>query len=120
MRNQERRPSPSAAALLLCCCGLALTALTGGCAKSGRDAIPDRADELASGDGDRIAATVPRSGKAYVLDKNHNKVVWSGNVDNGDKVVLLPKQDRIEVGGRTASESKLDDNHTLVIYFDRK
>ena len=106
----------TAAALLL---GSAAALTTSpGCSDKGRMAIPNDADRLASGRGE-VTATATRDSEAWILDKDDNRIVWSGDVRRDDRIVIDTKGNRIRVGGETRSERPLSSDHEYVIYTRR-
>ena len=106
----------TAAALLLGCAATLTT--SAGCASKGRSAIPNDADRLGSGRG-AVTATATRDGEAWILDENDNRVVWSGSVRRDDRIEIDPRENRVQVGGRTVSERPLDRNHEYIVYIRR-
>jgi hypothetical protein len=105
------------AAALLLGSAACLTA-SGGCSDKGRMAIPNDADRLASGRGE-VTATATRDGEVWILDKNENRIVWSGDVRREDRIEIDPADNRIQVDGKTVSERALDRDHEYVIYIRR-
>jgi hypothetical protein len=106
----------TAAALVLG--GAAMLTTSPGCSDKGRMAIPNDADRLASGRGE-VTATATRDGEVWILDKDDNRIVWSGDVRREDRIEIETKDNRIRVGGETKSERPLDSEHEYVIYIRR-
>ena len=106
----------TAAALLLGSAAMLTT--SPGCTDKGRMAIPSDADRLASGRGE-VTATATRDGEVWILDKDDNRIVWSGDVRREDRIEIETKDNRIRVGGETKSERPLDSEHEYVIYIRR-
>jgi hypothetical protein len=54
-----------------------------------------------------------------VYDTNSKKMVYTGPVDDGDRVRINTDSNQILVGGRTVSERSLAGDHKYEIYFRR-
>src|SRR5688572_32409617 len=106
----------TAAALLLSVAATLTTSLA--CSDTGRMSIPSDADRLGSGRGE-VTATATRDGEAWILDENENKIVWSGNVRQDDRILIDPADNKVKVGGRTVSERALDRDHHYIVYIRR-
>ena len=97
---------------------LFLLTLVAGCTATGKSAIPQGADEVTSGRG-VLRHTVQRDGRIWVYDGGTDKMVYTGTVRDGDKVVVDPDTNQITVGGTTVSEQPLVRDHKYRIYFKR-
>ena len=97
--------------------GLALTIGLAGCATNNEN-IPPSAQMVSSGN-EQVAFTAPRHGTAYVLDKNTNKMIYSGTIDKGQVVSVDPtRHDRnITIDGNGVTQTSLNVGHTYQIYF---
>jgi hypothetical protein len=98
---------------------LLLMALATGCTNTGKMAIPAGADEVTSGRG-VLRHTAQRDGKIWVYDGETDKMVYTGPVRDGDKVVVDADTNQITVGGTTVSEQPLVRGHKYRIYFKRR
>jgi len=98
---------------------LLLLALAAGCTNTGKNAIPAGADEVAADRG-VLRHTVQRDGKIWVYDAETDKMVYTGQVHDGDKVIVDPGTNQITVGGTTVSEQPLIRDHKYRIYFKRR
>jgi hypothetical protein len=97
--------------------GLTLIIGVVGCATSNQN-IPANAQMVSAGN-ETIAFTAPRRGMVYVLDKNTNKLLYSGNVDKGQTVSIDPtRRDRnITLDGNAVTQASLNVGHTYQIFF---
>jgi hypothetical protein len=97
--------------------GFALAIGLAGCAST-NDSIPTNAQMVSSGN-EQVAFTAPRHGTVYVLDKNMNKMIYSGNIDKGQSVSVDPtRHDRnITLDGNSVTQESLNVGHTYQIYF---
>ena len=97
--------------------GLALAIGVAGCATTNEN-IPSNAQMVSSGN-ETVAFTAPRHGMVYVLDKNTNKLLYSGNVDKGQTVSVDPtRHDRnITLDGNAVTQESLNVGHTYQVYF---
>jgi hypothetical protein len=88
-----------------------------GCATTNEN-VPTNAQMVSSGN-ETVAFTAPRHGMVYVVDKNTNKLLYSGNVDRGQAVTIDPtKRDHnITLDGNTVTQESLNVGHTYQIYF---
>jgi hypothetical protein len=89
-----------------------------GCTATGKNAIPSGADRVASGEGP-IDYRAQRNGDIWVYDANTKKMVYTGPVNDGDRVRVNTGSNQILVGGRTVSERPLAGDHKYEIYFRR-
>lgn len=110
---------PLVAALTFAALAVACTLAAPGCADTGRAAVPSGAEELTTGRGGVLKATAPRAGRAYVLDRGGDRLVWSGDVVSGDKVTVDPEANRVALNGKTVGESDLKVDRRYTIYFHR-
>ena len=100
-------------AALLTVAGLA------GCSGTGKSAIEPGADEVESGRG-VLDYEAQRDGEVFVYDAETDKMVYRGDVEDGQEVRVDPERNRITVGGRTVSEQPLIRDHKYRIYFKRR
>ena len=103
--------------VMLACVAAAMT-FGAGCTATGKSAIPSGADRVASGEGP-IDYRAQRSGDIWVYDADAKKMVYTGPVDDGDRVRVNTETNQILIGGRTVSERSLAGNHKYEIYFRR-
>jgi hypothetical protein len=97
--------------------GLALAIGVAGCAATNEN-VPASAQMVSSGN-ETVAFTAPRHGMVYVVDKNTNKLLYSGNIDKGQSVTVDPtKHDHnIMLDNNTVTQESLNVGHTYQIYF---
>ncbi|HTL29236.1 MAG TPA: hypothetical protein VL282_08445 [Tepidisphaeraceae bacterium] len=97
--------------------GFALAIGVAGCAATNEN-IPSSANMVSSGN-ETVAFTAPRDGKVYVLDKNMNKLLYSGNIERGQAVTVDPtRKDRnIALDGNSVTQTSLNVGHTYEIFF---
>jgi hypothetical protein len=122
MSNDNRNPAPRpwrvGTAKALSACLVAAALFGAGCTATGKNAIPSGADRVASGEGP-IDYRAQRNGDIWVYDANTKKMVYTGPVNDGDRVRVNTETNQILVGGRTVSERPLAGNHKYEIYFRR-
>lgn len=94
-------------------------ASTSGCTATGKGAIPPGADEVDSGRGE-LRYEAQRDGKVWVYDAETDKMVYTGQIRDGQRVVVNPGTNQITVGGETVSEQPLIRDHKYRIYFKRR
>ena len=109
-----RIPSFVAPAVL----GLGLTLGAVGCAERYRD-VPDDAVTLRDAKGG-LTAHANHTGNVYVYDESAKKMIYSGQVRDGDSISVEPTADRIVVNGKTVSQQELDNNHRYRVFLDEK
>ena len=97
---------------------LGLAVLGAGCTATGKNAIPNSADRVASGEGP-IDYRAQRDGDIWVYDATSKKMVYTGPVRDGDRVRVNTDSNQVLVGGRTVSERSLAGDHKYEIYFRR-
>lgn len=90
-----------------------------GCSGTGKSAIEPGADEVESGRG-VLDYEAQRDGEVFVYDAETDKMVYRGDVEDGQEVRVDPERNRITVGGRTVSEQPLIRDHKYRIYFKRR
>ena len=105
-------------ALPLLVAALAAAALAG-CSGSGKAAIAPGADEVESGRG-LLDYEAQRDGEVFVYDAETDRMIFRGEIEDGQEVQVDPERNRITVGGRTVSEQPLIRDHRYKIYFKRR
>ena len=90
-----------------------------GCSGSGKAAIEPGADEVESGRG-VLDYEAQRDGEVFVYDAGTDKMIFRGEVEDGEEVRVDPERNRITVGGRTVSEQPLIRDHKYRIFFKRR
>ena len=122
MSNDNQNPTPRSwrmrTAEAISACVVAGAIFLAGCTATGKNAIPSGADRVASGEGP-IDYRAQRNGDIWVYDANTKKMVYTGPVNDGDRVRVNTETNQILVGGRTVSERPLAGNHKYEIYFRR-
>ena len=122
MSNLAVQETPRASRRALSVCGAAALAMlilaSTGCQQTGKMAIPAGADEVEAGRGE-LRYEAQRDGKVWVYDAETDKMVYTGPIRDGDRVVVNPETNRISVGGQTVSEQPLIRDHKYRIYFKR-
>ena len=103
---------------IMSACVVAASLFGAGCTATGKSAIPSGADRVASGDGP-IDYRAQRNGDIWVYDADAKKMIYTGPVNDGDRVRVNTETNQILVGGRTVSERSLAGNHKYEIYFRR-
>ena len=122
MSNITAHQTPRTPRRALTLCGVAAFAMlvlaSPGCQQTGKLAIPAGADEVEAGRGE-LDYEAQRDGKVWVYDAETDKMVYTGPIRDGDRVVVDPDSNRITVGGQTVSEQPLIQDHKYRIYFKR-
>lgn len=98
---------------------LGLSFFVGGCAHERHEEIPSSATMAVEGD-ERLAYTAPHDGKVYIYDINDDKMVYSGDVKEGDDVTIDPEKRMVLIEGRTAIEDGVRNGHRHRIFFDEE
>jgi hypothetical protein len=96
---------------------LAIATLVSGCGNKPM-AVPSSAQMMTEGNGDRITFRAAEFGRVYVSNDSTGKILYQGDVRKGDAVEVNPKDDRIQIDGRTVTETSLRDGDQYKIYFE--
>jgi hypothetical protein len=88
-----------------------------GCA-SRHKAIPESATLVAADQGN-IDFVAPGDGRVYVEDRTANKLLYSGQVREGQHLNVQPTKDRIAVDGQMVRDQKIRDLDNLRVFFQR-
>lgn len=66
---------------------------------------------------DRLAWNADENGQVYVYDYGEDKLVWNGPIQRGQRIEVLPAQDRITINDRPVYTSNLRRNarHQIVL-----
>jgi hypothetical protein len=67
----------------------------------------------------RIVYTAPTAGTVYVYDDSTNRMIYSGTMMPGQRVIVHPKNDRIDLDDHKVSDQTLHTGNSYQIYFDR-
>ena len=94
----------------------ALLVILSGCADRPMS-VPSSATLMTEGS-NRASFRTQHFGRVYVTDETDKRILYQGDVDNGEMVEVNSVDDRIMVGGRTVSERAMDDNHQYRIFFE--
>ena len=97
---------------------LGLSLFVGGCAHERHEEIPASATMAVEGD-ERLVYAAPHDGKVYVYDVNDDRMVYSGDVEQGDDVTVEPDKNVVLVEGRTAIEDGVRNGHRHRIFFKK-
>jgi len=95
---------------------LATAGLTAGCLSDRSNVIPPQARLAAEGT-QQLSYLAPRDGMAYVFNRNTNEVVYSGQLNKGQNIVVDSQQNRILADGRLVSENTLHNGDRYRIFF---
>jgi hypothetical protein len=79
--------------------------------------VPSSATLMTEGS-NRASFRTQHFGRVYITDETDKRILYQGDVDNGEMVEVNSVDDRIMVGGRTVSERAMDDNHQYRIFFE--
>ena len=93
--------------------------LLAGCTNNDRpNEVPARADTVATGTAG-VSTTADKAGTLYIYDETAHKMVYTGKVEKGDRVMVDAKHNKVLFNDKTAVERDLIDDHHYKIYFDR-
>ena len=87
-----------------------------GCASQGPN-VPSSAMGVATG-GQDVSYTVPQDGKVYLQDDFNKRLVWSGEVRQGESVRFDQRQDDVFLNGAVAAQAIPMPWHQHTIYFE--
>ena len=105
--------------LVMATLGLAAMAFVPGCASETHPNDVPAAASLASEGTSRIVYTAPQAGTVYVSDDTTNRMIYSGTMMSGQRVIVDPKNDRIDLDDHKVSDQTLHTGNSYQIYFDR-
>jgi hypothetical protein len=80
--------------------------------------VPSSAQAMTEGNGDKISYRAGEFGRVYVADDSTKKILYQGDVRRDETVEVLPRDNRIMVGGRVVNEASMRDGDTYKIYFE--
>ncbi|MGH7214770.1 MAG: hypothetical protein ACREIT_08400 [Tepidisphaeraceae bacterium] len=96
-------------------CAIAL--VVSGCTYDRHDAIPPDAMTVTEGQTE-LAYVAPESGRFYVFNASDNRMIFVGDVERNQRIMVDNRQNKITVDGRVVAEPNLDDGHKLKVFFD--
>jgi len=80
--------------------------------------VPSSAQMMTEGNGDKVSYRSGQFGRVYVTNDSTGKILYQGDVARDETVEVIPKDNRIMVGGRVASEASMRDGDRYKIYFE--
>lgn len=86
-----------------------------GCAERHK-AIPSTA-RLVAEDKGKIDFLAPSDGEVFVEDDSSKKLLYSGKMDEGERLAVDPMKDQVSIDGRTVRDQKIRDLNNLRVYF---
>ena len=89
--------------------------MTVGCAERHK-AIPDSARLVAEDQG-RVEFVAPSDGEVYVEDNSADKLLYSGKIDEGERLEVDPKKDRLTIDGRMVRDQRIRDLNSFRVFF---
>ena len=96
---------------------LAIATMVTGCASRSME-VPSSAQLMTQGSGDQIMFRATQPGRVYVSNESDGKILYQGDVRRGDAVEVDPKKDRIQIDGRTVTETSMGDGEKYRIFFE--
>jgi hypothetical protein len=87
-----------------------------GCASDRHDAIPQSARLVAEDQG-KIDFVAPSDGEVFLEDRTANKLVYSGKMNEGERLSVDAIKNRVLVDGRTVQDQKIRDLDNLRVFF---
>ncbi|HEY8665159.1 MAG TPA: hypothetical protein VIL86_00780 [Tepidisphaeraceae bacterium] len=101
------------AAMVLGAAGMSLS----GCTTEKYDEMPSAAMQQVTSD-DRMTWRAPEDGRVWVVNRDRDKIVYSGRLLKGQEIVVDPDKNRVRIDGRSVMEDiKMDRHDTRKIYF---
>lgn len=86
---------------------------------AGMDEIPAGAVVVDKGDKVDLRYEAPATGALYVYDIDDDRVVYVGRVQDRERFVFDPENNRATVDGKTVLRSEFNPRHRYRLYFDR-
>lgn len=91
-------------------------------ATRGLDSIPRNADRVDAAAGTSVLDyTAAEDGQIYVYDVTDDRVVWTGELRDGERLIIDPREDTALINGRKISDESLRANfrtgHSYRLYF---
>ncbi|HEY7120244.1 MAG TPA: hypothetical protein VH475_26890 [Tepidisphaeraceae bacterium] len=80
--------------------------------------VPSTASLMTEGNGSKLTFAPTHFGRVYVTDDTNHKILYQGDVERGDNVEVNAVDDRILVGGKTVTQTAIDDGHQLKVFFE--
>ena len=102
----------SACVLLMSSLGMVAAA---GCAER-HQSIPSSARLVAEDQG-RSDFVAPSDGEVFVEDRSANKLLYSGKMNEGERLRVDPMDDKLTIDGRTVRDQRIRDLNNLRIFF---
>ena len=87
-----------------------------GCAER-HNSIPPSARLVAEDTASRSDFVAPSDGDVYVEDKSANKLLYSGKINEGERLQVDPLKDRLTINGQTVRDQKIRDLNNVRIFF---
>lgn len=86
-----------------------------GCAER-HQAIPSTARLVAEDQG-KLDFVAPSDGEVFVEDDSNNKLLYSGKIEEGERLAVDPMKDRLSIDGRIVRDQKIRDLNNLRVFF---
>src|SRR4051812_5185279 len=96
---------PSRTNLFLSLGSLLIVALVG-CASENPHDVPGDARLVAEGTG-RLVYQAPTHGMVYIYDDAHHQMIYSGNLERNQTILIDPDRNRVMLDGTVASERNI-------------
>ncbi len=96
---------------------LAIATMVSGCASRSME-VPASAQLMTQGSGDQVMFRATQPGRVYVSNESDGKILYQGEVRRGDAVEVDPKDDEIQIGGRTVTQTSMGDGDQYKIFFE--
>jgi len=90
--------------------------LSAGCA-SRHKAIPSSAQLVAEDKGSKAEFVAPSDGEVFVEDRSANKLLYSGKINEGERLQVDPMKDRLTINGQTVRDQKIRDLNNVRVFF---
>jgi hypothetical protein len=88
-----------------------------GCAANRHKDIPPSARLMTEDRASNIDFVAPADGEVFVEDRTANKLLYSGRLNEGERLSIEPVKDRVAVNGRTVRDQKIRDLDKVRVFF---
>ena len=73
----------------------------------------------AEGRGQDFSFKATRDGIVYVVDSRDRRLLYTGQLDEGEEITVSPLRNVIEIDGRRAKRVDIENRHLIRIFFER-
>ena len=87
-----------------------------GCAER-HNSIPSSARLVAEDQGSKSDFVAPSDGDVFVEDRSANKLLYSGKINEGERLRVDPMDDKLTINGQTVRDQKIRDMNNVRVFF---